>query len=417
MKRHSTTTSISDAEVLDRAAEAISVPRVEEGDSFVLHAPLEVLARSALLTAADPQARDRIRDLISEVADTYSSWGTSDRRCVRPAESDSTTAQNELEEAISTGELDKADDLVAALAAALDVDELVTTLAPLVLPSLAAAAHGPILLHLLPRTAPRSVAAASMARSTIRELARHPTWTLTWLDEIGPRGRRPVSSDGKHQAALAAQLAERLSAPELEHQPGSTSIQPTMAAVDQSGLAAQLLGDLAPAMTVRTARRTLLRLAAQSMLQDSPEHAPYGWSHCLTMPQAALSVARHLEQPASAVAVAGTYVLGFRATLGTSRVDLNFVPEPSTDLDEREVLLAPPEMAAAAAWHVVSDQAAALWRTLITNAAMHPDAHLAKYTLACLDAARSDPGHEQLFRAAAAYLNAWWSQADTTSDS
>ena len=43
-------------------------------------------------------------------------------------------------------------------------------------------------------------------------------------------------------------------------------------------------------------------------------------------------------------------------------------------------------------------------------AATHPDAHLAEYTLACLDAAADDPGASRLFLAAGAYLGSWWRQ-------
>ena len=47
-------------------------------------------------------------------------------------------------------------------------------------------------------------------------------------------------------------------------------------------------------------------------------------------------------------------------------------------------------------------------RQLVTHAALHGDAHLAKYTLACLDAARDDPGARRLYLAAAAHLAGWW---------
>ena len=43
-------------------------------------------------------------------------------------------------------------------------------------------------------------------------------------------------------------------------------------------------------------------------------------------------------------------------------------------------------------------------------ASTHPDAHLAKYTVACLDAASADPEATRLFLAAAAHLGAWWRQ-------
>ena len=53
---------------------------------------------------------------------------------------------------------------------------------------------------------------------------------------------------------------------------------------------------------------------------------------------------------------------------------------------------------------------------LATTAAVHPDAHLAKYTLACFDAAHADPPATRLYLAAAAFLGAWWAQLPLTDD-
>jgi hypothetical protein len=54
---------------------------------------------------------------------------------------------------------------------------------------------------------------------------------------------------------------------------------------------------------------------------------------------------------------------------------------------------------------------AAITTELASRAAVHPDAHVAKYTLACFDAAQADPDHTRLFLAAAAFLHGWWAQA------
>jgi hypothetical protein len=48
--------------------------------------------------------------------------------------------------------------------------------------------------------------------------------------------------------------------------------------------------------------------------------------------------------------------------------------------------------------------------TLATAASHHHDAHLVKYTLACIDAAASDPEQRRLYLAAAASLSGWWAQ-------
>ena len=49
---------------------------------------------------------------------------------------------------------------------------------------------------------------------------------------------------------------------------------------------------------------------------------------------------------------------------------------------------------------------------LATRAALHRDAHVAKYTLACFDAAACDPDFTSLYFAAAAHLFDWWQQHD-----
>jgi hypothetical protein len=59
-------------------------------------------------------------------------------------------------------------------------------------------------------------------------------------------------------------------------------------------------------------------------------------------------------------------------------------------------------MLAAAAWHADAEQRTRIVQQLVDHAAPHRDAHLAKYTLACLEAARSDPDAAHLFLAAAA---------------
>jgi len=404
--------SLSDSEALDRAAAVIATPRVEEGDSFVLHAPLDVLARSALLSLAPPESREGIRDRIASVAQIYNDWGTAIEREPDSSESLTRDAGSVLVRALEAGDLDAIDDAITWLTGRLDTNELVATLASPVLPSLAAAAHGPILLHLLPRVAARSLPAAAMARTTLHELGRHPDWTLTWFSATDPNQRAATDPVGWDQATLGAELVRRLTKPRLTQRPENNFIYPTMSATEQSGLAAETLADLTPHLTAATARNHLLRVAAHSMLQDDPNHAPYGWSHCLTMPQAALGIAHAAHDPSVAIATAATYVLGFRATLGATALAPNHVPEP-TDIAPVDLVSSEPEQAAAAAWHAPIDRHPVIWRTLAGHAGAHHDAHLAKYTLACLDAARSDPDHHDLYRAAATYLNAWWNQPHT----
>jgi hypothetical protein len=51
---------------------------------------------------------------------------------------------------------------------------------------------------------------------------------------------------------------------------------------------------------------------------------------------------------------------------------------------------------------------------MIGRAAVHEDAHVVKYTLACLAAAERDRAQRSLYMAAAASLAAWWAQRPQT---
>ena len=197
-------------------------------------------------------------------------------------------------------------------------------------------------------------------------------------------------------------LAERLARPLSPGDPGSDFIYPTMHLVDASGLAEQVLDEPLTGLGVDAASRTLLRVAAQSMLQDTPDAAPYGWTHCLTLPQAVLVAAGTGAEPALAIAVAATHVLGFRSTQGQVRLDPGWEPGAGT--------------AAARAWFADDDRLPSIVDELVTVAAVHPDAHLAKYTLACLDAATADADAARLFLAVALHLQDWWSHHPPADD-
>ena len=116
------------------------------------------------------------------------------------------------------------------------------------------------------------------------------------------------------------------------------------------------------------------------MLVEPPDYAPYGWTHCLTLPQAVLGIAGACREPRAALAVAATFVVGFRAAFGVASL--------GHDADVE----APPESVT----------------ELVTYAATHHDAHLVKYTLACLDAAAWDTERAGLYLSAAARLGRYW---------
>src|SRR5262249_51473048 len=284
----------------DLVAASIARPKVAPADSFILHAPLELLARSALLSACRPDARDAARERIAALGRAYAEAGPEidepRRRAFDPPE----RAVETLLRAIAAGELEDADAAADWLACWSSPLELAAALADGVIPLLGAAAHGSIFLYQLPRVAPRSAAAARMLRCLVRELALERGMELSW-QRSRPEGVVPTDD-----------LALRLLRPPSPGDPGSNFIYPTMSLVERSGLAAELLDAPTRRLAPATASRLLSRVAAWSMLQDDPGHAPYGWSHCLTMAQGTLGIAPLAGDPAAAVAVAATFVLGFR---------------------------------------------------------------------------------------------------------
>ena len=250
--------------------------------------------------------------------------------------------------------------------------------------SLAAAGHAPILLSLRPRVP--AVASTFGDALVATEVARNPSWRLEW-----PHARRLTGRP-------TGDLADRLARPRSPGDPGSDFIYPTMHLTETSGVAEEVLDEPLRSLSVADARRVLLRTAARSMLQDDPRAAPYGWTHCLTMPQAVLVAADHGADPHVAIAVAATYVLGFRATQGKVALEPAWVPPPGT--------------AVARAWSARGSERRDLVVELATFGATHRDAHVAKYTLACIDAAEGDPDAAHLYLAAAAHLREWWRAAE-----
>lgn len=391
---------LDDAHLVAVAADHVAAPRAQPADSFVLHAPLELMARAELLPLVEPTARDEARRRIVELVTEYDGYEplepfTAPDREWRGVDD----AVAWLGRAVTAGDVDGADAAVAWLAGKVTASELVRSLADLIVARTSAAGHGSIYLWWLPRLTAAYPDAPSMARPLVREIARRPEWELTWMQHTP---RRPPTDD------LMARLLDVASPGD----PGSNFIHPTMSLVERSGLAAELLGPAVLGIGVGQARRDLLRVAAMSMLQDDPAEAPYGWSHALTMPQAAIGVAPECADPNRALAVAATFVLGFRATQAAVALDPAWAPARPESGAAGDFLDAGPDAAAATVWHAADDALPEYLQRVVTAAACHHDAHLAKYTVACLDAARLDPAAARLFASSAAFLAGWWRERD-----
>ncbi|MGD9705359.1 MAG: hypothetical protein AB7Q42_23580 [Acidimicrobiia bacterium] len=391
---------LSDAGLVSAVGSVLATPRDAPADSFVLHSALELTARSALLPYVRPDRRSIARRRLVELADQYTAF---DVPVVTPPDRDFESVDvgaARLADAIAAGDLDETDATASWLGRTASPEELRRLLADTVLTSLAAAAHAPIFLYLLRRVAPRGEISPELLRGLARELARRPEWRLRWVDERPPVG--PASGD---------ELFDALASTPRLGEPESSFIHPLMSRIDGNGLAASWLGAVTGGADIADRGRAVLRAAAWSMLDEPGRHAPYGWSHCLTMPQAVLGVADACADPSRALAVAATFVSGFRASLATRELTRRFEAErPAMAI--ADALEAEPAVAAAAVWHAPGEQLADVVTEVVTSAATHHDAHLVKYTLACLDAAAADPSQRRLYLAAAASLVAWWATAD-----
>lgn len=362
---------LDDRTLIDVVIAAITPPRATASTSFVLHAPLELAARASLLPMVAPPMRPLARQRIAEIAVQYVGSGIA---VAVPAQAFASNEQAYAQffAAIETKNVDVADAAITYLAANTTTQELRHRIFDAIVPLLSAAGHAPILLAALPMLDKQFTGAKALLRAPVRALAKSSDVRVSW--HLAPRAYpHAANAAEKLQSVLAA-------APRVASE--SDSIAPSVLAVEHSGDAARLLAPLIDSLTITDARRVLLRVAAWSMLQDDPKHAPYGWTHCLTLPQALLQNADVSQAHQALIAVAATEVLGMRATEG------------NIDLDTTRLLPSLPPTPSIEA--------------LVTFAATHRDAHVAKYTLACLQAAGDDPEAAPLFMSAAAYLHDWW---------
>ena len=355
------------AAVLQRAARVVSVPKVDDPTSFVLHAPLELMARVGLLQYVDPDCRDAAVAMIDWLADEYEAAGDPIPPPAPRHIDDPPTAALRLIDALHAGDVDEVDALAAALLPLASPAEATGLVGEAVATSLSAAGHAPIGFFLLARVRP--TLSPTLLRGALRTIAARPEWQIDWHHHLVGQGDAHLLHDAVRRTTHLGS-------------PGSDFIYPLMSQVQRRGVTTELLGPvLADRYDVVEAGRTLMRIAAWSMLHDEPGHAPYGWTHALTMPQAVMGLAGAGVLPRTALAVASTFTVGFRAAHGS--VELPAVIEPGEE---------PP----------------ATWTEVATAAALHEDAHLVKFTLACRFAADDDPRFERLYRAAAAYLVEWW---------
>jgi hypothetical protein len=361
-------------ELIDRATRAIAIPRANAADSFVLHAPLNLMARVGLLAYLADEGMPAAEAAIERVVRRYEASGPPVSAPAGLDISGANEAAGLLVAAIAAGALDDVDAYATWLTDRCSTTELGHLLGETVIDSLAAAGHAPIGFHLLQR-ARGGTLHPSLLRGTLRELARNPDWKVRWFREA-LTVNEPIA------------LAEALGSLPLLGPPGSNSIFPLMSQIDSSGLGLRVLG---PALSAQpdfaAAHRSLTRVAALSMLNGDPAHAPYGWTHCFTMAQGAMSLAGNGVDPRTAIAVATTFIAGFRVAY-TAGATGSLGDDRAADY--------------ASAAPIIDERALAMF------ASQHDDEHLVKYTLACFHAAQDDPAWRSVYLHAAAYLADWW---------
>jgi hypothetical protein len=294
-----------------------------------------------------------------------------------------------LLEALAARDATGSDAVAAWLDAHAATTDVVRALAPTALPALAAAGHGNIYLGLLGRTT---------GTGGLTPMIR-PVADALVADNAAPIAVPPAGPPGATRADLLTVLAGVGGAAPVP----LSFIAPLVHGAARRGVLAGLCTSDGTFVPPAQPAVELLRVAALGMLQGPPEHAAYGWTHCLTLAQGALRAGAWAGDAPTGVYVAAVYIAAHVAAYAGRPIDLQHQPAP-TPLDLDDALHAAPAVAAGAAWHA-PERARAV---LATAAAVNHDAHRAKYMLACLEAAGDDPAAERLYLAAAAHLHAWW---------
>ena len=118
----------SDAVLIQAVAASIEPPKVQINSSFLLHAPLELLARAWLLPHVPPHRREDARRRIAEIAVRYAAEGPE----IEPkpkAFSTADAALSELSMALRVGDADAADSALLFLAPRIPIERFRATLA------------------------------------------------------------------------------------------------------------------------------------------------------------------------------------------------------------------------------------------------------------------------------------------------
>lgn len=399
----------SDADLYRGVADVVSRPG-QGLTSFTLHAPLELPARYGLLPFVGPADRDLARIQMVASAAVYDACVEGAGPPARRAPfTDAEAAHAALASAFREG---KAGELEAAMLTAAEQfgpGLIVHWLTPLALPTLTSATHAHIGLWLVARHAPAfDGASVALLRAAARALGADPRAQLGSVSGAPPAGNKPV---GDPPAELEARAFRGLLDVPKARAEGN-GLRELLLAGERGGHAASRFGDLLQgAMSddqIEAAFRGLLRASARSMLQDDVREAKFGWTHCLTLPQAACGLASLHAASKLGLTASLVWVTAFRAVLGTRSLDPAWNPPKVAEASLLEALSTSPSTAAGRVWHAPEDELDDVRRVLASEASIRNDQHLVKYVRACFDMGALDPGAVRLYLAAAAHLCAVW---------
>jgi hypothetical protein len=249
---------------------------------------------------------------------------------------------------------------------------------------------------------------ASLLRAAARALAADPTGQMTSFQGMSIEGSQRLETPPEQ---VSQEILDKLANP-AKVALGGQGIRELVEACERSGNVDTLFGDFVRHDLNRpqldAAFRAVLRVSAHSMLQHNLEQAKFGWSHCLTLPQAAFGLANMTTYRKLALAAALVWITTYRSVLSDRALDLGWHPQPIKGAGVLEALQRSPAAAASRVWYAPDAELAAIRRILATEASVRNDTHLVKYTLACLDMGAFDPEHARLYLAAAAHLCAVW---------
>lgn len=152
-------------------------------------------------------------------------------------------------------------------------------------------------------------------------------------------------------------------------------------------------------------------IAAARMMIVARSRHEFGWSHCLSLPEAAWLLAEISDSRQCAVAGLA-YVCSHIATLGfPGWPDLPDASEQNQAIgDFRNILLTSDSIASApnVGLRLNSHAIPYAWGLIATTASILDDAHLVKYTHSCIRSSARSPGAERIFLAAATKLLTIW---------